>query len=160
MVCLAGRLRNCAGLTTRLLKQREDWGISPMRNPAQRQTVGMVTNQLRSSSKLTLPANAAHGLRRSLADKQRAIEVCVKEFPELTQAKIAEMVGCSQRYVGMVKDGLNRNTSIEIPASRLNSRQTRRKPTDVHSYAPASPRPCNASWALFRRNKKPACIPA
>ena len=95
-----------------------------------------------------LGANAANGLRRSPADKQRAIEVCVKEFPELTQAKIAEMVGCSQRYVGMVKDGLNRNTSIEIPATITTARgQTRptqyaRKPSSIAPYAPeADPLP-------------------
>jgi len=86
----------------------------------------------KDNQKITIPpaqptlANAANGLQRSNADKQRAIEVCVKEFPELTQAKIAEMVGCSQRYVGMVKDGLNRNTSIEIPATITTARgQTR-----------------------------------
>jgi len=87
-----------------------------------------------------LGANAANGLRRSPADKQRAIEVCVKEFPELTQAKIAEMVGCSIGWVNKVKSEIH--TEIEIPATITTARgQTRptqyaRKPS---IFAPDAP---------------------
>jgi hypothetical protein len=68
--------------------------------------------------KHALGANAANGLRRSTADKQRAIEVCAKEFPELTQAKIAEMVGCSRSWVSMVTNQFVSTDKLSLPATR------------------------------------------
>jgi len=87
--------------------------------------------------KHALGANAANGLRRSPADKQRAIEVCVKEFPELTQAKIAEMVGCTRAWVGMVTKQLASNCKLTLPATRTGAdgkqypTQYARKPSTI-----------------------------
>ncbi len=50
----------------------------------------------------------------------------LREFPEKSQQEIAEQVGCSQRYVGMIKED-NRSTS-NIPPTRTDS-MGRTRPT-------------------------------
>lgn len=44
-------------------------------------------------------ANASHGLRRTNADKRKATEIALREFPDETIRAIAEMVGVSHTYV-------------------------------------------------------------
>jgi len=45
--------------------------------------------------------------------------IYLMHFPEKSQQEIAEQVGCSQRYVGMIKED-NRSTS-NIPPTRTDS---------------------------------------
>ena len=49
-----------------------------------------------------LSANAINGLRRKREDIKRCIEIAVREFPNLSQNMIAEMVGCSQGYISQL----------------------------------------------------------
>jgi transposase len=46
-----------------------------------------------------LRANAAHGLRRTSADKRKAIEIALQHFPELSNVAIAELCGVSESSV-------------------------------------------------------------
>lgn len=49
--------------------------------------------------KFALAANAAHGLRRSNADKRRCVEIAVREFSGLSDNAIAQMCGVSNHAV-------------------------------------------------------------
>lgn len=49
-----------------------------------------------------LHANADHGHRRTKADKRRAVEIALREFPTVTQGEIAEMCECSRQWVNTV----------------------------------------------------------
>ena len=49
--------------------------------------------------KAALSANAAHGLKRTNADKRRCVEIAVKEWPKLSARKIAEMCGVDKNTV-------------------------------------------------------------
>lgn len=46
-----------------------------------------------------LGANALHGHRRSNADKRRAVEIALREFPKLSTAKLADLCGVSRPFV-------------------------------------------------------------
>jgi ParB-like chromosome segregation protein Spo0J len=48
-------------------------------------------------------ANAAHGLRRTNADKRRAIELVLAAFPKWSDRKIAEACGVHNETVGAVR---------------------------------------------------------
>jgi hypothetical protein len=49
--------------------------------------------------KFALSANTTHGLKRSNADKGRAVEIALKEWPNLTNRAIAELCGVNHRTV-------------------------------------------------------------
>ncbi len=50
-------------------------------------------------------ANAAHGRRRTNADKRRCVEIALREFPKLSSRAIAEMCRVGHVFVaGMMKD--------------------------------------------------------
>ncbi|MDD3642958.1 MAG: hypothetical protein PHQ19_05810, partial [Candidatus Krumholzibacteria bacterium] len=51
-----------------------------------------------------LGANAAHGHRRTNADKRRAVELALREFPKTPAIKIAEICGVSQPFVSAMKN--------------------------------------------------------
>ena len=50
-----------------------------------------------------LGGNRAHGQRLSGEDKQRAIEIAYRTWPEVSQVRISAQVGCSQQYVSKVR---------------------------------------------------------
>lgn len=54
-------------------------------------------------------ANAAHGLRRSNADKHRAVEVLLRdpEWQQWSDREIARRCGVSQPFVGKVREGMS-----------------------------------------------------
>jgi hypothetical protein len=52
--------------------------------------------------KFALGANAANGLRRTNADKRRAVEIALAEFPTLSSRAIAELCGVSAPTVAVV----------------------------------------------------------
>lgn len=60
-----------------------------------------------------LGANRSHGKRLTRADKQHAIELAYRAWPDLSQARIANQVGCTQQYVSKVRAQLT--TSCELP---------------------------------------------
>lgn len=49
--------------------------------------------------KYALGANAAHGHRRTNADKRRCVEIALREFPKLSSRAIAEMCGTGKDLV-------------------------------------------------------------
>ena len=73
-----------------------------------------------------LGANKTNGKRLERGDVRKAVEVALREWPNKSQQEIAEQVGCSQRFVGMVKEDI-RSTSI-IPPTRTDS-MGRTRPT-------------------------------
>ena len=80
-----------------------------------------------------LTANAIHGLRRTPADKRRAIEVAVKEFPGSSQQQIADMAGCTQAYVSKLqKDNITSYNTTRVDSIG------RERPT---SYSKPDPTP-------------------
>jgi hypothetical protein len=75
---------------------------------------------------VALGANRTNGKRLERGDVRKAVEVALREWPNKSQQEIAEQVGCSQRFVGMVKEDI-RSTSI-IPPTRTDS-MGRTRPT-------------------------------
>lgn len=51
-----------------------------------------------------LGANATHGLRRTNADKRRAVEIALREFPKLSSAEIGRVCAVSDMTVKRVRD--------------------------------------------------------
>ena len=65
-----------------------------------------------------LGANRAHGQRLTGYDKQRAIEIAYKAWPNLSQSLIAAQVGCTQGYVGRIRAQLKGNQLPERSVGR------------------------------------------
>lgn len=53
--------------------------------------------------KYALGANASHGLRRTNADKRKAVTVALKEYPKLSDRQIAEICKVTHPYVANVR---------------------------------------------------------
>lgn len=62
-----------------------------------------------------LAANQTHGLRRSNADKRRAIELALKRWPDRSDREIAKLTGTSHPNVGTVRAELR----VEILPAKL-----------------------------------------
>ena len=60
-----------------------------------------------------LGANRAHGHRLTSADKKHAIELALKAWPDRSQTRIAQQIGCSQQYVGKIRGQVT--TSCNLP---------------------------------------------
>lgn len=58
-----------------------------------------------------LNANAQHGVRRTNADKRRAVEIALREFPDKSSRQIAEMCGVGDQLVRDVRDVRDSRTS-------------------------------------------------
>ena len=71
-----------------------------------------------------LGANRTNGKRLERGDVRKAVEVALREWPQKSQAEIAAQVGCSQVYVGKVKD----NITVILPPTRTDS-MGRTRPT-------------------------------
>ena len=50
-----------------------------------------------------LGANRTHGQRLSRGDKRRAVELALTTWPDKSQRQIATQIGCSQQYVGSIR---------------------------------------------------------
>ena len=57
----------------------------------------------RDAIKYALGANLCHGLRRTNADKRRAVEIALKEFVDSSDRQIAELCGVGNQLVGDVR---------------------------------------------------------
>lgn len=86
--------------------------------------------------KAALSANAAHGIRRGNADKRRAVEIALREFPKLSSRMIAELCGVGHQLVGQVRGVDDSSTSTRIDSLGRNQPATRR--TSV-AFAPPEP---------------------
>lgn len=85
-----------------------------------------------------LGANRAHGQRLSRADKQHAIELAYRAWPDLSQHRIAAQVGCTHQYVGKVRAQLA--TSCQLPERVVGIDGRRRAATRPASPSTASSR--------------------
>lgn len=61
--------------------------------------------------KFALGANAAHGLRRTNADKRRAVEIALKEFPKLSSRELAKVCAVGDDLVNDMRKQLPENGS-------------------------------------------------
>ena len=83
-----------------------------------------------------LTANAIRGLRRTPADKKRAIEVAYTEFPGSTQQEVADLVGCTQARVSQVRPELI--NAYKLP-ERTIGKDGRERPTSYNKRNPTPP---------------------
>lgn len=65
--------------------------------------VDMFAGDRAEALKYALSANDDHGRRRTNADKRRAVEVALREFPDLSSRAIAEMCAVSPDFVSRVR---------------------------------------------------------
>jgi hypothetical protein len=64
--------------------------------------------------KHALGANAAHGNRRTNADKRRCVEIALREFSKLSSRAIAEMCGVSDMFVGGIRGALQTDCNATV----------------------------------------------
>ena len=60
----------------------------------------------RDALRFALGCNQAHGLRRSSADKRRAVQIGLREFRNLSDRLVAQMCGVSQPFVSNLRHQL------------------------------------------------------
>jgi hypothetical protein len=70
-----------------------------------------------------LQANHYHGLRRKNADKHRAVEVAIKEFPDLSSRQIAEKCGVGHDMVLAMRPPLAENANAPATVTTKDGRQ-------------------------------------
>ena len=71
-------------------------------------------------------ANAAHGLRRSNADKAKAVRMALRARPNLSDRAIADHVGVSNTFVGKCRSELENGGLLSTVDSRTSKRGRRR----------------------------------
>lgn len=84
--------------------------------------------------KFALTANAAHGLKRTNADKRRSVELALAEWPKLSDRQLAEICAVSNVFVSSVHNELlTLNSSKlgdypnELPRTRIGADGKERK---------------------------------
>ena len=102
-----------------------------------------------------LGGNRAHGQRLSGEDKQRAIEIAYRTWPEVSQTRMAAHVGCSQPYVGRVRAQLKPRFKLpdrvvgsdgrERPATRPSTSRQGARAEDNAAPATQNQRPSKGS---------------
>lgn len=92
--------------------------------------------------KAALSANAVHGQRRTNADKQRCVEIALREFPKLTDPAIGELCGVDHKTVAAQRPTLGTSQ----PESRT-GRDGKQYPARREPKAPAelAPKPAPAT---------------
>jgi hypothetical protein len=78
----------------------------------------------RDALKFALRANAVHGLRRTNADKRRAVELAVAEWPKLSDRQLADMCAVSNQFVSTLRPQLS---TVDSCASRIGKDGKKRK---------------------------------
>lgn len=66
-----------------------------------------------------IAANSKHGLARTPADRRRAIELAIKNWPERSNRMIAEAVGCSEKTISRIREELVDSSEIARFEKRL-----------------------------------------
>jgi hypothetical protein len=61
--------------------------------------------------KFALAANAAHGLKRTNADKRRSVELALAEWPNLSSRELAKICAVSDMMVGEIRNQLQESCS-------------------------------------------------
>ena len=93
-----------------------------------------------------LGANALHGHRRTNADKRRAVEIAIHEFPKVSTAVLASMCGVSRPFVDSMKpqDATVASSTVtgadgkQYPAKRPKSAEYITVASTVTAHEPAT----------------------
>lgn len=104
------------------------------------------------------------GLRRTNADKRRAVRMALKAKPEMSDRSIADHVGVHHQMVGRIREEISRNVQVdELSTSSLSSPSatspSRRIGSDGKSYPASQPRATVALTADARSESKPVIVP-
>ncbi|WOO43133.1 ParB/RepB/Spo0J family partition protein [Rubellicoccus peritrichatus] len=75
-------------------------------------SVKVIEGSRADAMKAALGANVRHGIQRTNADKRRAAEVAIKEFPDLSTAELARICGVSWTCIDNTKQEFQ-SSSIE-----------------------------------------------
>lgn len=87
--------------------------------------------------RFALGANAKHGMARTNADKRKAVEVALREFPNLSNREIARICGVGYTLVGEQRKQLTETGSSAEPETRIGADgKERRMPTRKDSIPP------------------------
>lgn len=112
-------------------------------------------------------ANTAHGLKRTVADKQRAVRLALELRPELSDNKIAAHCGVSPHTVASVRSGSSmQNAKMGTPrvATRngveypINTANIGRRP-EPRAQATESPAEPSDPWEDSEGEDEPAAAP-
>jgi hypothetical protein len=79
--------------------------------------------------KYSLGANIIHGLRRTNADKRRAVEIALREFAKISDRQIAEMCGVHHQLVATVRsERVDDSSTSQTRTDTLGRQQPAHKP--------------------------------
>lgn len=73
----------------------------------------------REAIKFSLSANANHGMKRTNADKRRAVEIALKEFGNLSSAEVARICAVGDQLVSRVREELQPRDSRGSTEARM-----------------------------------------
>ena len=115
-----------------------------------------------------LGANSGHGERLQRGDKRHAIELAYRAWPDASQRRIAEHVGCSQAHVGRVRSQLKPMFQLpdRVVGSDGRTRPATRVPSRSSGVAPSTvlerpvPLPATESEASPRAAASPSVATA
>jgi hypothetical protein len=88
-------------------------------------------------------ANATHGLRRTDADKRKAVATLLsdEEWSQLSDRKIAELCHVSHTFVAGVRKQLATNASCQLPEKRVGRDGKARKAPEKRTVEPVADSP-------------------
>jgi len=86
-----------------------------------------------------LSANAAHGLRRTNADKRRSVEIALAEWPKLSDRKIAEICAVSNNFVSECRRQLSSDDTCQRQSSERIGKDGKQYPVKASDSENAAP---------------------
>lgn len=102
------------------------------------------TGGRREAIKFALSANAKHGMPRTIADKQKAVEVALREFPDLSDREIGRICAVSHPMVGRYRETNWKSVPVESRLGadgKIRKVPMRHEPRGEVERAPAEERP-------------------
>lgn len=110
--------------------------------------------------KFALGANVRHGLRRTNADKRHAVELALKEWPDLADREIARICAVHQSFVGNIRGELSMVDSSLNPPTRIGADGKRRAIPPPPAPKPPPPPPPPVAQATPPAPPTPPTTPA
>lgn len=98
-----------------------------------------------------LSANSEHGLRRTQADKQKAIRVALEQFPSMSNRMIADLCSVAHDTVRLYRNRQVADSATSTPAARTGR--------DGKSYPTGRPVTAKATKSAPEANPAPAPVP-
>ena len=86
--------------------------------------------------KFALMANEKHGIRRSQADKRKAVEEAIKQWPKISNAQIATLAMVDDHTVKAVRDWMEEQGSVAPEPVRESKDGAKRPATTSESRGP------------------------